>query len=630
MKKRSVQFSVSSVLIACLISSATTALAQTVEDKNYLSMYYSDAELTVQSATRSPEPLSRVAENMTVVTAADIVRMNAHTLADVLNTVMGVEVQFNAGPGSLANTGILGSTVYHATVVLDGVVLNDSWNGMADIGIISVQNIEKIEIVKGPASSAWGSALGGVVNVITKTGRTVDQGGVLSGSYGNNRFGDFRAEARGKRDRLGYYLSAGRFQSRDITPSIEVSNTANAYAKLSYDLTDNTDVKFSFGYHKRYEELPYPDEIDKNPAQYLHSTVTLNASLASNMDLIVSVWASNNYVNSRWVTISTGDFTDHNVATKGRGGNARFIWKTGQHTFVVGSEADAKTTSYPPSLMNGVLRKAAFYLNDTIVLDRLTMIPGVRYEDASTAKGFTSPSLGVTYALASNTIFRVFAARGYNLPGAGPSLGSASWVDSSGNTVSSLPNHDLKMETVTSYQAGIESAAMKSLWLKLSLFRNNVRNLTVMQEVAPNTEQFVNVGRNRLEGVMVEARTMPIYNTALLAAAEFITATDLTTDETIAGQPAQVYDVGLKYDDHESLNAWLQGRHINWNLKDPAIPTGKTMIVELAVNKKIHQEKDTNLEVFASGHNLLNTKQVWSDGWPNPERWYEAGLRYNF
>ena len=50
------------------------------------------------------------------------------------------------------------------------------------IGAVPVQNIEKIEIIKGPASSAWGSALGGVINVITKSGRSDELSGVVSAS----------------------------------------------------------------------------------------------------------------------------------------------------------------------------------------------------------------------------------------------------------------------------------------------------------------------------------------------------------------------------------------------------------------------------------------------------------------
>ncbi len=70
--------------IANLLSFCSTALAQPDEEKNFLLLYFTEDELVVQSATRSPKPLSRVAENITVVTAADIeqlVEMLARCLA---------------------------------------------------------------------------------------------------------------------------------------------------------------------------------------------------------------------------------------------------------------------------------------------------------------------------------------------------------------------------------------------------------------------------------------------------------------------------------------------------------------------------------------------------------------------
>ena len=176
-------------------------------------------------------PALRIAENMTVVTAADIELMNAHTLADVLNTIPGVEVFLTGGPGTIASATILGSNERHVTVILDGVVLNSLWSGVQDVGMIPVQNIEKIEIIKGPASSAWGSALGGIVNIITKSDRSRDQGGIVYGSIGPNGFGDFRVEGRGKEESLNYYITAGRLQSNGLTPHFTVSEN-NAYAKV--------------------------------------------------------------------------------------------------------------------------------------------------------------------------------------------------------------------------------------------------------------------------------------------------------------------------------------------------------------------------------------------------------------
>ena len=178
-------------LLRCILSVASTLLvfasiahSQSDEDKKFLLMYFKEEELVVESPSRGPKPITQVAENVTVVTADDIKLMNAHTLADVLNTVTGVQVLLTGGPGSSAIAYIQGSEQRHVSVFMDGIPLNNLSDNVTDVGSIPVQNIEKIEIIKGPASSAWGSALGGVINIITKSGNEEGSHNAVSASYG--------------------------------------------------------------------------------------------------------------------------------------------------------------------------------------------------------------------------------------------------------------------------------------------------------------------------------------------------------------------------------------------------------------------------------------------------------------
>ena len=108
----------------------------------------------------------------------------------------------------------MGSEQRHVTVLIDGIIQNNLDSNLADVGIIPVQMIERIEIVKGPASSVWGSALGGVINVITKN--PVDSGlhGTTSVSYGTRNTEDYRAEISGKKGDLGLYLASRRHPFR--------------------------------------------------------------------------------------------------------------------------------------------------------------------------------------------------------------------------------------------------------------------------------------------------------------------------------------------------------------------------------------------------------------------------------
>ena len=139
-----------------------------------------------------------------------------------------------------------------------------------------------------------------------------------------------------------------------------------------------------------------------------------------------------------------------------------------------------------------------------------------------------------------------------------------------------------------------------------------------------------NIGRERRQGVEFEARTAPVLNTSLSAGAEFITAKDLDSKQHLYDIPVQVYDVGLRYDDKNSFKVLLQGRHINWNAEEWEKSKYHSMILDLAITKKVYQRKEATLEAFVNAHNLLNTPQYNIYVYPNPARWYEAGLRYQF
>src|SRR5512135_1769588 len=90
-------------ILSCLSS---PALAVSEEEKSFLTMYFSDEELAVVSATRSLKSIIRVAENIEVVTKDDIELMNAHTVAEALYFVTGLELVGFVGPGSFGSPAI--------------------------------------------------------------------------------------------------------------------------------------------------------------------------------------------------------------------------------------------------------------------------------------------------------------------------------------------------------------------------------------------------------------------------------------------------------------------------------------------------------------------------------------------
>ena len=147
-------------------------------------MYYEEKALVI-TASRHPKSISQVAENMTVITAKEIENMNAHSVAEVLNRVTGIVLGYNQDFGSSSLISIQGSNSKHVRVLLDGVTWNFLGSGLAETNSIPVGIIKRIEIIKGPGSSAWGSSLGGVINIITKSTCNGDNTcGMLKTSYG--------------------------------------------------------------------------------------------------------------------------------------------------------------------------------------------------------------------------------------------------------------------------------------------------------------------------------------------------------------------------------------------------------------------------------------------------------------
>jgi vitamin B12 transporter len=309
---------------------------------------------------------------------------------------------------------------------------------------------------------------------------------------------------------------------------------------------------------------------------------------------------------------------------KGYGSSAKLVWKNTSQTVVFGADYDDKT--FKSDFITGGEQKTqkwAVYANDTVLLNKLAITPGIRYDDTDPSESSTSPSLGMAYSFSNSTILRLYAAKGFNIPPLGYTYA---------DNIVYTPNPDLKTEKVLSYQAGAETAAMKYFWMKLSVFWNEIRDAISSETslVDPTKFTFVNAGRQRRRGIDFEVKTHPVYNTSLSAGAEYVDAKDLDTGERVDFVPTHIYDVGLRYDDGQSFKALLQGRYINWNT--PPNFNGKytSFVFDLHLTKKIHQHQNTALEIFADVHNLFNGSQYAIDTFKNPERWYEGGIRYKF
>jgi vitamin B12 transporter len=644
------------VLVSCFTLAITslcqTSFAQSEEEMKILRLFYKEKDLVV-SPTRHPKPISHVAENITVVTAREIEQMNAHTVAEVLNRVPGLFINFNQGIESFGSTSLIhiqGSEERHVLVLVDDVPWNFLASGAAETNSIPVGIIERIEIIKGPASSAWGSSLGGVINIITKAaGNTTKPTGSISASYGEKNTQDYRAEVSGEAGAVGYYLFAGR-QNSDGLMSSQYFDNHSLYSKFHIPLSSDVDLSMTMGYSDPeigLGDFPSVDITSTAASRTFFTTASLDASLTRELALNVSLHrfkqksVQMNDALGLGFNGSPGElYLDTTYDEQSTGANGKLVWTHGLHTAVLG--LDAARGKLDQTLQAGTLlqsmglpatsathpdiEKWAIYANDTIIIKRWSITPGVRYDHNSITGSFASPSLGMTYRLGKESIVRASAARGFTIPPLSWTSGGALFLD---------PNPSLNPEKVWSYQAGVESAAARYVWVKATLFRHELEDALIVEPFGGGPPTFndlvVNNGKIRREGLELEAETVPVYNLSLLAGFAYV---DLKPATDRGSTGIYTYKIGFRYDDRKSFSARLSGHYICWDFDALSKANWDAdyddFIWDLNLNKKMWSKEKATAKLFLTAHNIFNGSQYTFGDSKNPKRWAEAGIRVTF
>lgn len=182
----------------------------------------------VVTANRVPSPAETVGSSVTVITQEEIERRHETSVLDLLRTVPGLEVSRTGGPGAVASVFIRGANSNQTLVLIDGVrVLNTS--GGFDFSGLAADNVERIEVLRGPQSTLYGSeAIGGVVSITTRRGRPGGFHTNLDVRGGSLDTREGRLVLDGGSERFDYSLSFSDSETDGVSAASELrGNTEN-------------------------------------------------------------------------------------------------------------------------------------------------------------------------------------------------------------------------------------------------------------------------------------------------------------------------------------------------------------------------------------------------------------------
>jgi iron complex outermembrane receptor protein len=235
------------IVIACLVLSQTTALWATGDD----AFQFFQEEAKVVSASRIPQSRSLAAATTYVVTSDEIKASGAQNIPDALRNVPGVDVmQTRTDQAEVSIRGLNHPLNNRTLILLDGKTVLD---GFFDFIIwesipVTMDEIDRIEVVEGPASAVYGAnAVNGVINIITKTPEQL-QGGQLSYSAGtrNQQLGSY---VYGKQtEQLGYRMAGGWNSMNQFQDADQFASQAGKFnGLLDYKFSDQSGMSVSGG-----------------------------------------------------------------------------------------------------------------------------------------------------------------------------------------------------------------------------------------------------------------------------------------------------------------------------------------------------------------------------------------------
>jgi vitamin B12 transporter len=177
-----------------------------------------DSADIVVSVTREALPVSKVGQSVTVLTDEDIKSYQSLSLSDLLTHTGDLTLTRNGGPGQTATASIRGAGADHTLYIFNGIALNDpsQVGGGTDLGVLAVDDASRVEVLRGPLSTLWGSgALGGVVSITTRTAQKPFEADLAV--EGLDRYGSARAGIGGKTGGLNWRLFASGLNDEGIS-----------------------------------------------------------------------------------------------------------------------------------------------------------------------------------------------------------------------------------------------------------------------------------------------------------------------------------------------------------------------------------------------------------------------------
>lgn len=506
------------------------------------------------------------------------------------------------GVGSAPNTQVL--------VLIDGHPQYQGIFGHPLPDAYVASDIEKVEIIRGPASVLYGSnAMAGAINIITKKQENEGLSASVNAVYGSYNTQKYAGTVGFRRDKYNLFASVNH-GSTDGTRENTDFRITNGYLKGGYDINKNWKIS-----------------ADVSLAQYnANDNGSVYAPAPFNIDILrgkTSLSVENKYTKTEGAIKLYHNFGDH-VLSDGFVSSDRnsglMLYQTyhlfrNTHLtagFDVKQYGGTANRGFSANQLKTVNELAGYALVRQKLLEFIDLNAGLRFEHNAVFGNEWVPMAGLSARVSATSNLKASASKGFRSP-----------------TIMELylyaPNPELKPEKMMNYEIGwLQSFFDNKLNAELTAFLSNGENIIQVVGAGP-TAKRQNIGAFANRGAEFAVRYF--VNKQLNVHANY---TYLDMEKVVVAAPRQLFNLGLNYQ-YKLFNFNLSAQHVNKLYAAVETLTTQESIQNFTLmNARISAKANKNIEVFIAGHNLLNETYEINYGYPMPGINFHGGLNVSF
>lgn len=628
------------------MSAAFSVRAQEAVRSTTTDQSEAEAEPVVVSATRFDIPLDQSPASVSVIDSADIDHKQIERVADALREVPGLNVVQTGTPGQLTSVFMRGLPSQDMQVLLDGIPINQGLAGQFDFANLTTDNIDRIEVARGPQSTIYGpSALAGVVQIFTKQG-TGPPGFTLSEEGGT--YDTFRETlaSEGKVGDFDYSLGASRLDTDNARPNNAYRNTS-MITDVGWSPNDQARIGGLFAYSE--SETGNPNTIfAPRPIDHF---LTEKWFVAPHVDLRLTDWWEQKLIidhdNERQVnnpnqdgltpqsTPFTGatralfqrttiDYQNQLQATSWLSLTSGFFYNR------VDSGQERPFVLFGPTFISDFTTEIAGFLEATAKIDNLIFVAGGRIDSFNQFGDVWTYRVASSYKIdKTDTTLHGSVATGFSPPSSQDKIFRF-------NPNPSQPLPPLEPEKDFGWDVGVEQRLWeRRVTVGATYFHNDLSNVIGFNGLF----ETLNLGAAETQGIETELRAKPITDLLLTASYTYLDAKKTSSADVGAPEgsrlprrPRNEVYVSASYLWYKKLRTtveakWVNAREeLNRNFFGPNFDIEDYNFVNFAAEYEINP----HMSIFGRVDNLTGEHYAEVFGFPNLGTAAYAGMKVRF